>query len=153
MDNRVERRDPAQRIGAEIEREHVTYAEGNVGREALRQPHHLRREVNAHGLCAVIGQVARDLPWPTAHVGDDAQSARQLDEAIQQGAIQRLGGQLVEEARRILLGDGVISRLRRRFELLIHVACLPCMRRAGRPKTTRPMIAVPYAAAACGERL
>src|SRR5689334_14649405 len=101
----------------------------------------------------MVGEVARDLPRSAANVGDHANPTRQLDKAIQQGAIQRFGGQLAEEALRILLGDSVIPRLRRRLELWVHGTRLHKRTEAGRPKTTRPMIAVPYAAAAWGERL
>jgi len=49
------------------------------------------------------------MPGAAAHVRDRRARLRLLDEAGQQGPVERLAGQLVAELRGVLLGDRVVA--------------------------------------------
>ena len=70
---------------------------------------HGRRQVDADGADAVVGEPGRDVPGAAAHVSDRRARLRLLDEAGQQGPVERLARELVAELRGVLLGDRVVA--------------------------------------------
>src|SRR5436309_2292414 len=110
VDQRVEGDDPREGRVGERQGQHVALLEGDPGIAAPRQLDHPGREVEAEDVDAARREITPDVGGPAAHVPHPAAAGDRRREAIEPGAVEGLLLQLVEEGRRVLLGDAVVLR-------------------------------------------
>src|SRR5688572_4474935 len=107
----IEGRDASQCLVRKIESEHRPLPEGNARVQPPRLFDHALREVEAANIHSTFVEKAGDLPRPTADIARPALAANPRGETVQHLAVQRLAGELTEEAPRVLRRQPVIALL------------------------------------------
>jgi len=113
MDHRVQRHDPAERRGRQVQVGHRPHVEAQPGMRLAGQRHHAGREIHAEHRQPRPVQPGGDVTGPAAQVRDRGgcavlAAARQFREGGQQRAFQGLIAQAVRVAVGVLRGEGVV---------------------------------------------
>src|SRR5580693_2824455 len=121
IDNRIEGRDARQRRVLKIQRQHVSFAEGNVGIELSRLLQHSRRQIETKNTGARLAQIARDVTRPAAHVAHFPDFRDFSREAIEQLPVEWLVPKLVENPARVLIRELIVTFPNRVCDVVAHV--------------------------------
>ena len=109
MDERVEGDDARQRAVGQLERPHVADAELDVRRELPGPVDHPGRQIDAEHPDALLVEVPGHVAGPAAQIGDQPVAPHVFREAVQQVPVERLPGQLGEDALGVGRGDLVVA--------------------------------------------
>src|SRR5580704_5751215 len=109
MDDRVERHNRPELSVAGRQCEEVALPKLDLGVFPSADGDHALRQVDAYRSNAMAGEPGRDMARAAAQVCDGHTLFALLNEASEQGSIERLMGKLVAEADRIILRDRVIA--------------------------------------------
>ena len=142
MDDRVEHNSGAELAVSGRQIQKVALAKLDRGMLPPAHGDHGSGQVNADRGDAVAGEPGRDVPGAAADVRDRYARLSLLDEAGQQGAIERLVGEFAAEFGGIFVGDRVVAAANRLAATgLVHAAVpsgqVNAVVRGGREEATR----------------
>jgi hypothetical protein len=98
VDEGVEGDETRQRPVGQLERPHVADAELDRGRELAGAVDHPGREIDAEHPDPLLVEMAGHVARPAAQIRDEPATTHVLRETVQQVPVERLAGQLAEDA-------------------------------------------------------